>query len=100
MFSATNIKKLFSNWYRNDSVFKNYKNAGIVISNFNIEKRPSSEFLIFCFVDFYSVGEMSRGAVIPLEGHGIVDNKFLKQREIAFFKIIKDTHIFSNWANL
>lgn len=50
-----------------------------------------------CRVDFYREGEIKGGSVAPVEGHGIVENKFLRQREIAVFIFNRDSLTFLNW---
>jgi hypothetical protein len=99
-FSTVSLIRLLLKWYRSDSTFKHYGPAAIVVSEMNIYQHSNLSYELSCRVDFYSKGEMINGVVIPVEGHGIVENKFLRQRETAIFSIVKDTLFFRNWANL
>jgi len=97
-FNKDSLKKLFLNWYYSDSIFRKYDST-VVISRVSIKTTKQLKPLISCFVDFYSPGEIKDGAVAPVEGHAIIENKFLRQREIAYLTLENSKLIFLHWQN-
>ena len=94
------LRRQLVNWCYVDSLFKR-KREGIKISTINVtEAKPlKREWTLNCIVDFYSDGEIRNGAVLPVEGRAIIDNKLLKQRERAYFLLTGGKLKFLKWYN-
>jgi len=85
-------------WCISDSIiFKHHANQAIRIHEIVVNEIDKSRFQIMCMIDFYENGEIRNGTVLPVEGHSIIENKFLRQREIAVLMLNHDTLTFSNW---
>jgi hypothetical protein len=92
------LKQKIFDWCVSDSILAKHSNdQSIRIYAVNLSPVNKFKHRLTCRIDFYREGEIKDGAVAPVEGHGIVENKFLRQKEIAVFILDHDTLIFSNW---
>lgn len=92
------LKQKIFDWCVSDSILdKHYNDQSVRIYDIDLLPLNKSKYKLTCRIDFYRKGEIKDGAVAPVEGHGIVENKFLRQKEIAVLILDHDTLTFSNW---
>lgn len=96
--SPSVLKQKIFNWCVFDSILaKHFNDEAIRIYDIGLTTIKDPKYMLTCRIDFYREGDIIDGAVSPVEGHGIVENKFLRQKEIAIFFLNNDTLTFSNW---
>ncbi|MBC7388117.1 MAG: hypothetical protein H7329_02805 [Opitutaceae bacterium] len=91
-------KKIY-NWCILDSVLlKNYPEQALRIYNIKLADSKSTKLVLSCGVSFYREGE-KEGPILPVEGHGIVERKFLRRNEVAYLTYYKGSIKFLKWEN-
>lgn len=92
------LKQKIFDWCVSDNILAKHPNdQSIRIYDIDLSPVNKSKYKLTCRIDFYREGEIKDGAVPPVEGHGIVENKVLQQKEIAVLILGHDTLTFLNW---
>jgi hypothetical protein len=97
-FDSASLRQFLLGWCYKDSLFR-MGDEGIRLFSFDIKKIKTLKiaYSLSCIVYFYKEGEVRKGIVMPVEGHGIVENKLLVRRERAYFQWKKNQLVFLKW---
>jgi hypothetical protein len=94
------LKQKIAGWCKSDSTLIENLSQAVRVYNIIIGLKDSNTYKLTCQVDFYREAEIKDGAAAPVEGHAIIENKFLRQRETAALFINHDSLSFSHWVVL
>jgi len=95
---ALHLKGKLYDWCIADSVLLKHRvDKALRIHSIGLENDRTAKEKVECIIDFYREGEINDGVVVPVEGHSVMENKFLRQRERAVLEFSQDKIVFSHW---